>query len=79
MKAGVIGRLATKIFKRNTTLKRRRRLNVNQISGGRNSLSAKVRCNRGSNHKSMSSLKDKTMLALSNLILSKRAKTGKLS
>jgi hypothetical protein len=32
MKAGVIGRLATKTLKRNTTLKSRRRLNVNEIS-----------------------------------------------
>jgi hypothetical protein len=47
MKAGVIRHLATKTLKRNTTLKGRRRLNVNQISDSRNSLSPKVRWNRG--------------------------------
>jgi hypothetical protein len=52
--AGVIRRLATKTLKRNITLKGRRRLNVNQISDNRNSLSPKVRWNRGGNHKSMS-------------------------
>jgi hypothetical protein len=41
MKAGVIRRLATKMLKMNTTLKGRRRLNVNQISGSRNSLCQK--------------------------------------
>jgi hypothetical protein len=45
-KAGVIGRLATKTLKRNTTLKGRRKLNVNQISGSRNRLNPKVRWNR---------------------------------
>jgi hypothetical protein len=45
MKAGVIGCLATKMLKRNTILKGRRRLNVNQISGSKNSLSPKVRWN----------------------------------
>jgi hypothetical protein len=56
-KEGVIRRHATKMLKRNTTLKGRRRLNINQISGGRNNLSSKVRWDGGSNHKSMSSLK----------------------
>jgi hypothetical protein len=46
MKTGVIGRLAIKTLKRNTTLKGRRRLNVNQIGGSRNSLSPKKRWNR---------------------------------
>jgi hypothetical protein len=70
MKAGVIGRLATKTLKKNTTLKGRIRLNINQISDSRNNLSPKVRWNIGGNHKSTSSLKQMMMLALSNLILS---------
>jgi hypothetical protein len=78
-KVGVIGRLATKKLKRNTTLKGRRRLNVNQISSSRNSLSPKVRWNRGGNHKSTSSLKKMTMLALSNPILSMSTRVRKLS
>jgi hypothetical protein len=57
MKAGVIGHLTTKTLKRNTTLKGRRRLNVNQISGSRNSINPKVRQDRGGNHKSTSSIK----------------------
>jgi hypothetical protein len=79
MKAGVIGCLATKMLKRNTTLKGRRRLNVNQISDSRNSLSPKVRWNRGDNHKSTSNLKQTTMLVLSNLILSMSTRARKLS
>jgi hypothetical protein len=78
-KAGVIGRLATKTLKKNTTLKGRRRLNVNQISGSRNNLSPKVRWNRGGNHKIMSSLKQMTMLTLSNPILSMSTRARKLS
>jgi hypothetical protein len=78
MKAGVIGRLATKMLKRNTTLKGRRRLNVNQISSNRNSLSPKVRWNRGGNYKSTSSLKKMTMLALNNPILSMSTRARKL-
>jgi hypothetical protein len=54
-------------------------LDVNQISGSRNSLSPKARWNRGGNHKSTSSLKQMTMLTLSNLILSMSTKTRKLS
>jgi hypothetical protein len=46
MKAGVIERLATKTLKRNTTMKGQKRLNINQISSSRNSLSPKVRWNR---------------------------------
>jgi hypothetical protein len=57
MKTRVIKRLATKTLKRNTTLKDRRRLNINQISGSRNNPSPKVRWNRGGNHKSTGSLK----------------------
>jgi hypothetical protein len=77
--AGAIEHLATKTLKMNTTLKGRRRLNVNQISGSRNRLSPKVRCNRGDNHKSTTSLKQMTMLALSNPILSMSTRARKLS
>jgi hypothetical protein len=63
MKSGVIRRLATKTLKRNTTPKDRRRLNINQISGSRNSLSPKVRWIRGGNYKSTSSLKQMAMLS----------------
>jgi hypothetical protein len=79
MKAGVIRRLATKTLKRNTTLKDRRRLNVNQISSNKNNPNPKVRWNRGGNHKSTSSLKKMTMLALSNPILSMSTRIRKLS
>jgi hypothetical protein len=78
-KAGVVGRLATKTLKRNTNLKGQRRLNVNQISSSRNSISPKVRWNRGGNHKSMSSLKKMMMLVLSNPILSMSTRARKLS
>jgi hypothetical protein len=78
-KAGVIGRLATKALKRNTTLKGPRMLNVNQISGSKKRLSPKVRWNRGGNHKSTSSLKQMTMLVLSNPILSMSTQARKLS
>jgi hypothetical protein len=54
MKAGVIRHLATKMLKRNTTLKGQQRLNVNQISGSRNNINPKVRWGRGDNDKSMS-------------------------
>jgi hypothetical protein len=43
MMARVIKELATKMVNMNTTLKDRRRLNVNQISGSRNSLILIVR------------------------------------
>jgi hypothetical protein len=79
MKTEVIGRLAIKTLKMNTTLKGRRRMNVNQISGSRNSLSLKVRWNRGDNHKSTSNLKQMMMLALSNPILSMSTWARKLS
>jgi hypothetical protein len=79
VKVGVIGRLAIKTLKRNTTLKGRRRLNVNQISSSRNSLSSKVRWNKGGNHKSTSSLKKIMMLAFSNPILSMSTRARKLS
>jgi hypothetical protein len=79
MKAGVIERLTKKTLKRNTTLKGRRRLNVNQISSSRNSLSPKVRWNRGGNHKSTSSLKKMLMLALNNPIMSMSIRARKLS
>jgi hypothetical protein len=69
-KARVFGRLATNTLKRNTTLKGRRRLNVNQISSSRNNHSPKVRKNRGGNHKSTSGLKKMAMLMFSNPILS---------
>jgi hypothetical protein len=74
----MVRRLTTKTLKRNPTLKSGRRLNVNQIICCRNSLSPKMWGNRGSAHKSTSSLK-MTMLALSNTILSMSARTRKLS
>jgi hypothetical protein len=69
MNATIIRRLGTKTLKRNTILEGRGRLHVNKISGGRNSLGPKVRWDGGSNHKSMSSLRNMMMLALSNPIL----------
>lgn len=42
MKVGVNMHLATKALKRNATLKSRRRLNISQIGGSRDSLSPKV-------------------------------------
>jgi hypothetical protein len=77
-KATVIRHLATKMLKRNTTLKGRVRLNVKQISCGRNIFAPKVRWDGGSNHKSMSCLKNMTMLTLSNPILSLSTRIRKL-
>jgi hypothetical protein len=55
-----------------------RKLNVNQISGSGNSFGSKVRSNDGSKHKSTSSLKNMTMLVLSNPILSMSTRIRKL-
>jgi hypothetical protein len=54
-------------------------LKVNEIGGGRNILSPKVRRKRGNNHQRMSCLKHMAMLALSHAILSMSARTGELS
>jgi hypothetical protein len=55
--------LPTKVLKRNTTLKSRRRLNVSEIGASRDSLSPEMR-NKIGEHKSTSSLKKMAMLTL---------------
>lgn len=50
-KTGVVGHIATKMLKRNTTLKRQRMLNVSEIGGSRDILNLEV---RGTKEASMS-------------------------
>src|SRR3954467_5082311 len=62
--------MTKKALRRNTTLQGSRWLNVDEIGGCGNSLSPKVRWERGGNHHSTSRLKEMTMFAFRNTVLS---------
>lgn len=68
-----------KMLERNAALWSSEWLNIDEIGESGNSLSAKVRRERGSDHQRTSSLKKVTMLALSHTVPSLSTRTRELS
>jgi hypothetical protein len=74
----IVWRTIIETLERNGTLKGSRRLNINEIGRGRDSLSPEMRWKRRSDHHRTSSLKEMAMLTLSHAILSMRTRTREL-
>ena len=77
-KTRIIRSLATETLNWDPTLKSRRRLNIHQESGSRNSLSPEVWWDSRSKHKSTGCLKKMTMLPFSQTVLGMSTRARKL-
>jgi hypothetical protein len=67
------------MLERNTTLQSNKMFNIDEIGGGGNNPSPKVRPERSHNHKCTIRLKKVIMLALSHTILTMSTRTRELS
>jgi DNA-binding Xre family transcriptional regulator len=74
----IVRRAIIESLERNATLKGGRRLDINEIVRGRDSLSPAMRRKRGGNYHRTSSLKKMMVLTLSNVILGMRIRSREL-
>ena len=74
----IVRSLATETLNWDLTLKGRRRLNINQESGSRNSHSPEIWWDSRSKHKSTDCLKKMTMLSFSHTVLGMSTRARKL-